>query len=108
MSPYEPPGYRNILTPAALSRSDVVVVPNWLSHTASLRPTPVSATVARPRRAFTVTVAPVVAAPASGTPSPTTTPAAAKTARETDAAAGRRGRLIDHPITNRGARPHRG
>src|SRR5689334_38341 len=99
MSPYEPPGYRTILTPADLSRSEVVVVPSWLSQTASLRPMPVDGTVARPRRALTVTLTVVVAAPAVGMFRPTTAPVAANARRDSEATTGRRRRLIVHPIS---------
>src|SRR3954453_15143803 len=53
MSPYEPPGYRIIPTPAFLSRSDTAVVPSWESQTAWLTPTAVTGTVARPARPST-------------------------------------------------------
>src|SRR5689334_22664350 len=66
MSPYEPPGYRITRTPAAFIRSDVSLVPSWLSHTASLMPSAVEGTVARPARALTVTVTGVVSACALG------------------------------------------
>src|SRR5215475_8022026 len=80
MSPYEPPGYRITRTPADFNRSDVSAVPSWLSHTASLIPSAVSGTVARPARALTVTVTGVVSACALGRSTASNATAAARAA----------------------------
>src|SRR3954452_12004698 len=98
MSPYEPPGYRIIRTPAAFSRSDTAGVPSSASQTASFTPSPVPGIVARPPRAFTATFTGVVAAPASGAPGPVRETAAASAATVADRT-GRRRSLIEGPIT---------
>src|SRR5580698_3803014 len=75
MSPYEPPGYRIISTPAWLSRFTDAAVFICESHTAWFRPYAVEGTVPSPSSALIVTLTTLVDACTAGPVAVSATPA---------------------------------